>query len=233
MQELLVLSNPRRRRRAKKSARRRGKRRMSALQRKYFGGGRKRRASVSALANPAKRGRKRRYRRSVKGRIRRAGRRAQRGFMRLGGATGNLSKPFSMVGPALTGALGAIAVNSIMARVPLPAMLMTGKVRYLTQGAAAIALGTVASRFGVIGSGVAAKMAEGALTVTLNDLLKELASDAGINLGGMGYYLPGRGAIMPNAAGRPAQQMGKYLTGPGAQVMPIRRNMGNINTFKF
>lgn len=237
MQELMVLSNPRRRRRHKKSARRRSRRRMSALQRKYFGKRHHRRArsvSVPVFANP----RKRRYRRRMATRMRRAGRRAQRGFMSMGALissrTGTLAKPFSMVGPALTGAIGAVAVHSVLTRLPLPPVLMTGKARFVTQGAAAIGLGMLASRFGFIGSGVAAKMAEGALTVTLNDAIKEFAADAGFNLGGMGYYLPGIRAQMPPAGGRPARgMMGKYLTGPGAQVTPIRSRMGNINTFKF
>lgn len=234
MNELLVLSNPRRRRRkGAKSAKRRGKRRMTAAQRRYFGPRRSRRASpVVALSNP----RKRRYRRSMKTRMRRASRRAQRGFALLAANTGSLSRPFSMVGPALTGAIGAVAVHSVLSRLPLPALLMTGKARYLTQGAAAIGLGMIAARVPGIGSGVAAKMAEGALTVTLNDAIKEFAADAGFSLGGMGYYLPGRQSASPSASGNPARiaGMAKYMTGPGArpaQMGNLRGNLRAINTF--
>jgi hypothetical protein len=117
--------------------------------------------------------------------------------------------------------------------------MLGGTGRYLTQGALAIGLGMLASRFG-LGSAVAAKMAEGSLTVTLHQAITEAAGRAGIALGGMGYYLPGRnasGAVPPYAgsASRQVAGLGKYVTGPGttASVVPLRRGMGNINTFRF
>lgn len=143
-----------------------------------------------------------------------------------------------MVGPALTGAIGAVAVNTVIARLPIPAMLNTGRVRYVTQGALAIGLGMLASRMG-LGSGVAAKMAEGSLTVTLHQALVDIAAGAGMNLSGFGYYLPGRAAMPPSGSAAPTPRamagMGKYVTGPGSNVsvLPARRGMGNINSFKF
>lgn len=236
MQELLVLSgNPSRRhrrhkRRAKRAKSHRRHRKMTALQRAYFGGAR-------LAHNPGKR---RRRRRSSTSAHRRGSRRRSQGFARMGlfkAGAGSLAKPMSMIGPALTGALGAVAVNTVLAKLPLPTMLQTGKTRFLTQGVAAIALGTLASRFGALGAGTAAKMAEGALIVTLHDAIKEFAGDAGVNLGGMGYYLPARSSVAsPSASGAPARNMGRYLTGPGSapgSVVPLRRGVGNINTFKF
>lgn len=239
MQELMVLTgNPKRRRRGKKARRRAGKRRhrkMSALQRKYFGGG--------AISNPRKRRRSKRRHSvgAVMGRIRRRSRRGGGsrmlgGLLRSGG--GSLSSPMSMLGSALTGAIGAAAVNSILARLPLPAILIAGPQRYATQAVAAIGLGMLSSRF--LGAGIATRMAEGALTVSLHQALVEVAGRAGVTLGGFGYYLPGRGATPPPYAGSASRQvagMGKYVTGPGAtgggSVVPIRRGMGNINSFKF
>jgi hypothetical protein len=175
-------------------------RRMSAKQRQYFGGG------------------KRHRRRGRSGRA-----------MRRYSIRGLVSSPIATLKPALVGAVGATAVNTILARVPLPAMLMTGRTRYLTQGVAAILLGTVASRFGGLGAATAAKMAEGSLTVTLHQALTDLAGGMGVNLSGMGYYLPGYGVAAGPAAGANAARMAgmsKYLTGPGSSVVPFRRMSG-------
>jgi hypothetical protein len=229
MQELMVLSgNPSRRRR--KSGKRRSAKQRAATRKlvsfmKAKRGGSSRRRSRSFSANPSAPRTKRRYRRRMSKRIGRA-------FSRARGS--NMMKPFSIVAPALTGAVGAVAVNAILSRVPLPPMLITGKVRFLTQGAAAIGLGMLASNFKFLGAQTAAKMAEGSLTVTLADMIRELAGDAGIQLSGMGYYLPGvRARALPNNGGgsRPGAQMGKYMTGPGANVSTLvqrRAGFGNI-----
>lgn len=233
MQELMVLSgNPRRRRRKHKARKsRRRHRKMTAKQLKYFG--------PRHAVNPKRRRRRARRHAAVMGFARRARRSGGRALGILSGSTGSLGRPMSMIGPALTGAIGAVAVNAVSARLPLPAMLTSGRVRYVTQGALAIGLGMLASRFG-LGAGVAAKMAEGSLTVTLHQALVEIAAGAGVNLSGMGYYLPGRSASMPSASAAPTPRalagMGKYVTGPGTNVsvLPSRRaSMGNINSFKF
>jgi len=237
MNELLVIGNPRRRRRKTKAGgTHRRRRRMSALQRQYFGGGRRRArrnpvASLAALANP------RRRRRRSRGVARRRGRGAARrlSFQRV------LSSPLATLRPAFVGAIGATLVNTVLARIPLPALLMTGRTRYLTQGAAAIALGALAQNLRVVGAGTAAKMAEGALTVTLHQAIQDFAAQAGVNLGGIGYYLPGHsaGAAVPGSPGNAARMaggMGLYVSGPGSgSVIPMRRtNMGNIaSSFKF
>lgn len=232
MQELLMLSgNPKRRRRHSKKARsHRRHRRMTPLQLQYFGGHR----------NPK--------RRHSSGK-RRARRRGRSGFGRARGivgkvfrtGSGNVAHPFSIVGPALTGAVGAALVNTVLGRLPLPAAAMQGNVQYVTRGAVAIGLGMLASRFG-LGSAVASKMAEGSLTITLHDLIVQVSAQAGFPLSGMGYYLPGRQAIAPAASSAPARMagMGRYVTGPGSpagSVVPINRqarSFGNIaSSFKF
>lgn len=221
MEELMVIGNPRRRRRKHRSKARRH-RRMTAKQMQYFGGARR---------NPSHRRRRRSSGRSF---IRRARHAMGRSYS-LGGL---MRSPIATLKPALIGAVGATAVNTILARVPLPAMLMTGRTRYVTQGIAAILLGTVASRFA--GGATAAKMAEGSLTVTLHQALTDLAGGMGVNLSGMGYYLPGYGVSagpQPNAnAARLSGGVGKYMTGPGSSVVPFRRmaGMGNISSsFRF
>lgn len=240
MQELLMLSgNPSRRRKGKKrrsAAQRRATRKMLAALRRRGGGSKRRKsATIHVSANPAPKRRK--YRRSMKVRARRAVRRAQAGFIRMGGM-GSLSAPLSIVKTAAIGAVGAVGVNLVLSKLPLPPVLMTGKARFLTQGAVAIGVGMLAAKSKLVGANVAAKLAEGSLTVTLADAIREVAGDAGFNLSGMGYYLPAPRAVAPSASGAPSPQLGKYLTGPGAgggsvSVLPVRRGMGNINSFRF
>lgn len=225
MEELLLV-NPRRRRRksrkgaspAQKRARAafaamaRSRRKNPARRRKH----RARRSSVTVFANP----RRRRH-------SRRSARRSNP--IRLGGLNASVSKPMAILTPALVGAVGATAVNTILQKLPLPPMLTTGRARYLTQGVAAIGLGFLAQKFGLRGA-TAAKMAEGSLTVTLHSAIQELGAQFGVNLGGMGYYLPGRAAIAPASGAAPAPQLGnvgKYVSGPGS-VTPIARRMGGI-----
>lgn len=153
-----------------------------------------------------------------------------------------LRSPMNFLKPALIGAVGAVAVNTAMSRlVPLmlpasmQAQFMTGRMRYLTQGIAAIGLGIVAQKVGVRAA-MAEKMAEGSLTVTLTDAIRDFALQAGIPLGGMGYYLPGRnaGRAYPSASGNPGQLMNgmrSYITGPGSasgSVVPLRRTMSAV-----
>lgn len=145
---------------------------------------------------------------------------------------GGSMKPMHLLGNALVGAVGATVVNTALSKLPIPAVAMTGKMRYATQAVAAIGIGMLLSKVGPTKK-YAAQMAEGSLTVTLHDLIKEVAAGAGMNLGGMGYYLPGVGVqAVPSASGNPGRMagMGKYLTGPGApmrgSVTPINRMAG-------
>lgn len=225
MEEILVIGNPSRRRRksrrkAHRKARRASRRTMSPLQKMYFGGG--------ARSNPSRR--------------RRSSRRRSRGMLNLG--AGKLSigsalrSPVATLKPAAIGAVGAIAVNTAMGRIlpmiPGAPAFMAGRMRYVTQVMGALALAGLASKLRVIGPSTAAKMAEGSLTVTMVDVIRDFAGQAGINLAGMGYYLPGYGvnatAPVPGGAARPARLagVGQYLTGPGAgSVLPFKRS--NMN----
>jgi hypothetical protein len=120
---------------------------------------------------------------------------------------GSLARPMSLVKSAFTGALGAVAVNTVLNKLPLPTALTTGYAVYATRGAAAIALGMLAHKLGVAG-GTAAKMAEGALTVTLHDAIVNIAGSAMPTFG-----LAGAGFIANKRMGAylPPNRMGAYL----------------------
>lgn len=219
--ETIALINPSRRRRGgrkhRSAAQRRATRRMLAANRARRGGSRRRRRHASravgaaVLTNPRRR--------------RSRSRRMRRNPISLN-VRGIAAKPMQFLAPALTGAVGAIVVNTTLSKLAgagvIPLTLMTGRVRYLTQAGAAIALGMVAQKFGVK-SAMARQAAEGALTVTLVDAIKDFAGSAGVTLGGgMGYYLPAR-QMTPQ--GRQLQGIGKYVSGPGAPVVPFRRTL--------
>lgn len=218
MEELLIVNPGKRGKKRRKSSKRRSAKQRAATRKlvawgKAHRGGKTRRRSRKSYSGVTTMKRRKSRRRSSKSRkgkrksrsvtvrinptaARRAvARRYSNPRRRLGGGRlgFTLAKIQPMVMSAFTGALGAVAMTSVLSRLPLPAMLVTGKVRYVTQGAVAIGVGMLAQMLGVRGP-TAAKAAEGALTVTLNDAIKEVALDAGVNLGGMGYYLPAMGA---------------------------------------
>lgn len=183
----------------------------------------------------------------------RRGRKGRRGGFARGAKRLGLSPAAatSILKPALVGALGAVGNNWLLSQLAtrgiLPATLMTGKTRFLTQAVVAIGAGIGLSKLRFVGSANAVKAAEGALTVTLANLITETAQENGVNLSGMGYYLPGfnPGRAFPNAGASPSMMagMGKYMTGPGApgfaglagrhgtmgNVTPLRRASGMRN----
>lgn len=221
MQELLIVNpakRPSKRRKSTKAASPAQKRARAAFaamararsknpaKRRTRSAKRARTTGVTIMSNPRKRHTKRR---TVRARARR----------RNPISVGRL-KPMSLLTPALMGAVGAVAVNTILGKLPLPASATTGNMKYITQATAAMLLAVVGSKMGGK-SAMMAQMAEGSLTVTLHQAIVDLASGAGMNLSGvsgMGYYLPGRTAVMPSRSSNPAQMagMGRYLTGPGA-----------------
>jgi hypothetical protein len=101
---------------------------------------------------------------------------------------------------------GAIAVNAIYNYVPLPAMLRTGRMQYVSKGLLAMLLGTFGKRF--LGP-MAGDMARGALTVIVTQASVELLANTGLRLGdgsysGIGYYSPGE--VMDGVQG-----LGEYV----------------------
>lgn len=210
------------------------RRKMSAKQRKYFG---KRKAAAKTSA-PRKRkagGKRRPALGYVVGskRIRRRKLNPRRGVSRrrhsnprfsLGGLTNQLI-------PAAYGAAGALALDVALGYIPLPAMLKTGYARHATRIVGALGIGFLASKFL---RGRAGAIGQGALTVAVYGLLKDVAvqtvGDKVKGLGdyeeitvngymdaapGVGAYLNGMGAYLPDAGSAPgmgvADMDGDYM----------------------
>jgi len=117
---------------------------------------------------------------------------------------------------ASTGALGALGLDVALAYIPLPAAITGGIIGKVTKAAGAIALGIVANKLGVSASN-ANRMAEGALTVQIHGIGKELLTQfaPGVALSAymdsdLGYYGSGWN---PNGADQPDWNagMGAYL----------------------
>jgi hypothetical protein len=109
----------------------------------------------------------------------------------------NVQNIVGMFTDALQGAVGGVALNATWNLLPLPAMLKTGLPAHLTKGLVAIGLGAVARP--VLGR-VAGKMAEGALTITMYEAVKDVAGQMGMPLG---YYTP---VPVTGALPQPSQQ---------------------------
>ena len=76
--------------------------------------------------------------------------------------------------PAAIGAAGALALDVIVAKLPLPANLKTGPVSYAVRAVGAIALGMAAEKLGKLKHGTAVDLARGGLTVVIHDAGKAL-----------------------------------------------------------
>lgn len=76
--------------------------------------------------------------------------------------------------PAAIGAAGALALDVIVAKLPLPANLKTGPVSYAVRAVGAIALGMAAEKIGKLKHGTAVDLARGGLTVVIHDAGKAL-----------------------------------------------------------
>lgn len=173
--------------------------------------------TVAVRSNPSPR---RRARRSNPIKHRRARRRNPIGV--------SIMKPMGILKPALMGALGATAVNSVLAQVGgyLPASLMTGNVAIATRAVAAFGLAMIAGKLGMRGAMIS-QMAEGSLTVTLHDAITSIAAQAGISqLSGMKMYMPGvQAGAAPRLAG-----MRAYASGPGSMhaLKPASQSMSGF-----
>jgi hypothetical protein len=138
----------------------------------------------------------------------------------------NASKPMELFTPALVGALGATAVNTVLGQIGgiLPSSFTTGNMTFVTRAALSLGLAMFAPHAGSKKAAVL-QMAEGSLTVVLHDAIVSLSAGMGMPLAGMGVYMPGRVQQAPNAWGRPAVQMngmGAYLSGDGSPAARIQ-----------
>jgi hypothetical protein len=132
---------------------------------------------------------------------------------------------------ASTGALGALGLDIALAYIPLPAQISGGIMGKVVKGLGAIGLGVVANMAGVSAAN-ATRMTEGALTVQLHGIGKELLTQfaPGVALSaymddGLGYYGSGwnpatdesLGTYLPDISADPItmdnENLGAYVTG--------------------
>ncbi len=121
------------------------------------------------------------------------------------GVSLSASGAMGILKPAVVGAAGALSVNLITNQVSsmLPDSMIEGKMLYVTKAGLALLVGAFGGKLPGLRP-YARGMAQGALTVILTDLGKEMGAGAGINLAGtgrVGYINPGWIAS-PIAAGR-------------------------------
>ena len=235
----ILLVNPARRPSKRKS----NPKRRSAAQRrataKLVAANRARAKGSAVMSNPKRRRRnpaKRRARAATATKVRyvtrhrnpakRVSRRRRRNPI---GLNSSGARPMSLFTPALVGALGATAINTVFNTIApsLSSTFTTGYMPYVGRAALSLGLAMVAGRGGKH-SPVMLQAAEGSLTVCLHDLIVNLSGGMGMTLGGMGVYMPGRNMQTPSANGRPTQLngMNAYLTGsgsPAAQQMAQRQ----------
>jgi hypothetical protein len=84
---------------------------------------------------------------------------------------GSVSSPTTQLKNAAIGAAGALAVDVVMSKLPLPANLSTGMGRTAAQGLVSIGLGMAVAKFGK-NKRLGVQLAEGGLTIALHGVMK-------------------------------------------------------------
>lgn len=187
--EMLVITNPRKRRKAKTG----GKRRVKRTRTK-----RRARATVTLAASTKPRRRRRTVRINPIRRRRRSNPISGRGL---------ISQLTGAVMPAVQGALGAVAVNAIYNRVPLPGMLKSGMVGTLTKAVMAVGVGMLVGKFA--GQNLGKNMASGALTVLAYNQIQPMLP---AGLSDVGYYGSGYGLdALPDSTSIP-NSLSEYIS---------------------
>lgn len=202
----LMLINPARR--PSKRRKSRTGRKASPAQLRALAKARRARAGLSANPSP-----RRRRRHSLRAVARHTRRRARRNPIGMGGVMG-------MLGGAMWGAGGAVAVNYAYNMLPLPATMKTGMMGTASKFGLAIALGMIGKTF--LGRN-AGKMAEGAMTVAAYEAMQTMlpVSAGGSSVAGLGYMSPGMvagGNVLPNMSVPNFAGMGEYVSGMGEYV---------------
>lgn len=204
MEELLLI-NP-----AKRPSKRKGAKTMStrrktrspaqkAATKRMLAANRARRAPAYK-SNPAPR-KRRTTARHVAHSVRRATRRYRRNPIG--------SDMSAMFMPAMQGAAGALTVNTLLNYLPLPLTLTTGTTRFLTQGVAAVLLGTFGGK--IMPRQMAQRMAVGSLTVSMHSAAKELMAGTGLNLGAYNPVPSFNRSALPNSGSPRISNMGEYI----------------------
>ncbi len=213
MSETLMLVNPKKRRKARSAAQRAATRKMIAANRR----GRR----SNPAARPAKSSTRRR-RRSNPIAASTVMRRRRRNPI-------SMKSPLAMVKNAAIAGSGALAVNAAVNYLPLPDMLKTGRMVYLTKFGLALALGTFGKR--ILGAN-AERMAEGAMTVLAATAINDFAANSlGVNLSGAGYFSPGWQANpnIPRTTLPLTAQLGRRA---GQYLPPMQSEMAERRSFR-
>lgn len=144
-------------------------------------------------------------------------RRPRRNPIGLGGIVGTLTD-------AAIGAGGALAINFVFDKLPLPMSMKVGNTGMAAKAAIAIAVGTFGKKF--LGN-TAGKMAAGALTVIAYDVMRNLLPPPMLQTtAGMGYIASGQNAGYIGGNG-----MGEYINGGDFNFATNGAAMGEyINT---
>jgi hypothetical protein len=160
-------------------------------------------------SNPIRRGY---HRRSAARRSNPSHRRRRRSYSRNPIRLGNLG---SMLTNAAIGATGAVIVDNLVKRLPLPATLMSGNMAYITKSGLAVLLGVVANMAGPKVGRIGAKMAEGSLLVTVYQAINNVVLPMVPGLQGLGYW--GSGYTVATDQGGPSMA-GLGYSGAGEYV---------------
>lgn len=229
MSELMLINPGRRVKKRKKSKRtlRAKRRKMSPLQLKYFGK-KSQRTTVMAKKRRTKKRRhnpvatlaanpKRRHRRlSAKRRHNpiRARRRRRHNPLSLGKFSVNSFMKQTLM-PSAIGAAGALGLDMILSKLPLPDSFKTSTMKPLVRIAGAVAMGMLAGA--VTNRRMAEQLTAGAVTVVLYDTLKEFMV---ANVPAVAPALAGLGAAydydtLGYAGAGSNAGMGEYVSGMG------------------
>jgi hypothetical protein len=185
----LMLINPRKRRATKRKA--------TTKKRRTY-------RKVAVKSNPAPAIRRRR--RSIRAVAKSSRRRVRRNPIGMTGIMGMLTD-------AAIGAGGAIAVNFVYDKLPLPATMKMGVTGQAAKAALAIGVGILGKK--VIGRS-AEKMAAGALTVIAYDVIRSFMPVGAPAVAGLGYI----------SSGQSAGQIGEYVQGSNFNFATDNSNMG-------
>lgn len=121
--------------------------------------------------------------------------------------------------PAIKGAVGAVAIDTAYDMLPIPANLQVGAVGNLVKMGVSIGMGMAVEKFKLTKGTTAREMVNGALTVQLTGLVKELvggamgAIPAGTPESGAGYI-----SASPTAGALGMYESGAYDAGFGLGV---------------
>lgn len=138
------------------------------------------------------------------------------------------TKVMPLLKDSAIGAVGAIAVDALFHFLPIPVTWKTGTMANVAKGSVAVALGLFGHK--LLPRGMAGKLAQGSLTVTMYDAIKAPVSNMFPTLG-LGYYPGGMTTQhypMMNAA--PAPALSEYINSGMAgmdSLAAVDEYMGN------